>query len=268
MPESILIDKDDLEVTYENEILRGKEPSVTLKTKDKPILNYPTKDGTFVTFRESKAAFAPKPDEFQKLRKKIFRILGKKSTPEFDDRLSYLITFLREQIYINATTPSVTARRKELSRYKDLINNMINFMENDQFNDIRADLRYEIMNKMHETNSEDAVYTLFQNARIVADMCESACEKIKGQKRTFTPNTMRRILAEELARELDKMGKSPTKYRNGNYFKILRATLEMTPCTVYGERISIGIPQDLFKIAGEAIDTYPNKKPYSLLDFD
>ncbi|MED5423402.1 MAG: hypothetical protein VX740_08175, partial [Pseudomonadota bacterium] len=70
------------------------------------------------------------------------------------------------------------------------------------------------------------------------------------------------------AREIDKMGVEPKKYQDGAYFKILRATLEMISCTVRDKRISISIPENLFKMAKKAIDDYPTKEPFSLLNFD
>ncbi len=271
---TIFISEEDYILSDEKHIIDttapwgSKNDNIRLKTIKNEFINYPMQDGTWISFRESYAAFAPKPEEFLELRKKIFRILGKKSTPEFDDKLDYLITFLRHQAYINATSVSITDRREELTRFATLTKKIIEFMDKDTFNDVRDDLCYEISNEVHKDNSDDAVYSLYKNAHKVTRMCKSVNESLKGHINDFTPNTMRQILAEELARELEKMGEPPAKYRDGSYFKILRATLEMIPCTISNQPIKIKVPDDLFKIASDAIDEYPNKEPYFLLDFD
>ncbi|MEC7701565.1 MAG: hypothetical protein VYC19_02310 [Pseudomonadota bacterium] len=249
-------------------LLGAKQKDYVEKTIKDEFINYPTANGDWVSFRESKADFAPSESEFLELRRQVLRILGRKSTAEFDDKLHYLITFMREQAYKNVVMLSVTEQRQRLSRYQTVLQNLIDFMDDDSFDNVQHNLMFQTISRIKEIGADDPIYTMYKHAHTVKEMCTEANEALKGRKSGFTPNDMRQILAEELAREIDKMGVEPKKYQDGAYFKILRATLEMISCTVRDKRISISIPENLFKMAKKAIDDYPTKEPFSLLNFD
>ena len=268
MTYNFIVEKIDADLTSEDLIVKNNDTEISFKDTKKSFINYPTKDGEWISYRESKAHFAPSEEEFYELRKKIFSIIGIKTSVYFDDSLDYLITFLREQAYINVTMRSTTERRDELSRFSGVIKNLIDYMEGKYFNEVQNDLVFANITNMRKSDSGDAIHSMYVNAKKSLEMSDSTNQSLKGRKREFTPNTMRQILAEELARNLDRMGEKPTKYKNGNYFKILRVTLEMIPCMICEQRISISIPENLFKIASKAIDDYPTKEPYSLLNFD
>lgn len=224
-------------------------------------------DGTWIDFREAKAAFAPKKAEFEKLLGKITKTIGKQTTPEFDDKIDYLITLLREQAYMASYRPPVTKSQKELTALSTHLKKLILFLDADFSQHADRQLMYQTVIKMSDEKIEDPFYALRTNAIIALDICEKAREKLKGKRPDFTPNTMRQILAEEVARELMKLGVEPKKYNDGDYAKVLRAILKMIPCTVHGQKISIAIPDNLFKVICKAIDEYPTKPPYSLLSF-
>lgn len=214
------------------------------------------------------AAFAPEEDEFRKLRTKIIKVIGKETTAEFDDTLDYLITFLRNKAFIHASTPSATKMQKELSDLVKQLKKVQSLLDSglDQMTEMHV--TYALIKKMSDTGCEDPLYATHYNAGLAIEVCEEAQSKIKGKRPEFTPSHMRQILAEELARELDKIGIEPKKYRDGDFINILRAVLIMIPCQVHGKKISISIPDDLFQVACDAIDAFPTKEPYSLLSFE
>lgn len=214
------------------------------------------------------AEFAPKEEEFENLKTKITAIIGKSTTPEFDDTLDFLITLLREKAFIQINHVSVTKVQKELTYLTKQLKKLNRFLDTDITGTTHQHLAFEIINKMDATGCKDPLFTLHANAQIVMEMCENTQNKIKGAKPDFTLIHMRQVVAEELARELKKMGVEPKKYRDGEYVNVLKSVLKMIPCTVRGVKLSTSIPSDLFKIACKAIDDFPTKEPYSLLDPD
>lgn len=236
---------------------------------EKPIFNYIKRDGSLVSFRESMSDYAPTKKEFKKLKAQIERILEKETTPEFDNILNYLITLLRNQIFIHNSKFSSTKIGSEVKRLEGALKRLNKLLaSNGGLSDSARFFFWTSIKNRHPDVNKDLVYDVSCGAEALLEACGYVRADIKGQKSDFTPNDMRQILAEELARELEKMGEMPTKYRDGSYFQILRSTLEMIPCTVHKQRIAISIPDDLFEIAKDAIDSYPGKEPYSLLSFD
>ncbi|MCK5295285.1 MAG: hypothetical protein KAJ75_00215 [Alphaproteobacteria bacterium] len=236
--------------------------------KEKPIINYMQKDGSFISFRKAMSDFAPKEEEFKKLRTKIVNIIGKETTAEFDNILDYLITFLRHKAYMHATSTSVTTAQKEISTLTKQIKKVQDLLYKGFSDAVQHHLNHPIMETMSNTGCEDPIYAFYDNSKVVLEIFEKAKKSLKGKHTYFTPHDMRQILAEELARELDKMGEKPKKYRDGNFAKILRATLKMIPCKIYEKRISISIPSDLFQVVCKAIDDFPTKESYSLLEIE
>ncbi len=234
----------------------------------KKQINYIKADGTVISFRESMAAFAPKEEEFKNLRTKIVEIIGKETTPEFDDTLDYLITFLRNKAFIHATTPSITAMQKELNLLTKHITKLKKLLESGTSEITEMHVSNALIVKMSDTGCADPLYALHCNATLALEVYETALENIRSSKPAFTPHDMRQVLAEELARELSNLGIEPKKYRDGDFANILKAILKMISCTVHGQRISISIPNDLFKVICDAIDEFPNKERYSLLELD
>ena len=232
-----------------------------------PKHNVMQADGTFITFRESMADFAPKAEEFSILRNKIVGIIGKDTSSEFDDTLGFLITLIRNKISIHANTISITTVQKELSGLKNHLTKLQKFMDTGLSGMTQTHLSAEIMKEVSATKREDPFHSLRNSLDSGLRICKATEQKIKGKKPEFTPMHMRQILAEEIARELDRMGIEPKKYREGEFVEILRAVLIAVSCKINGERISISIPNDLFQVARKAIDDYPDKKRYSLLTF-
>jgi hypothetical protein len=235
---------------------------------EKPMINYRQADGTFISFRESMAAYAPNDDEFSKLKTKIVNIIGQETTESFDDTLCFLITLLREKAFLHANAVSATAIQKELSGLTNQITKLQRCLDKDLSNAAQTQLGFETMKVMSESEIEDPFEILQNYVCVVLDICEKTKSNIKGTKPQFTPLHMRQVLAEELARELDRMGIEPKKYREGEFVEILKQVLKMISCKVNGHRISISIPADLFKVASKAIDDFPTKEPFLLLAFD
>ena len=241
-------------------------------TAQKPIFNFiNNRDGSVITFRQSLKAYAPAEEQMKKLIVEITGIIGKQTTPEFEDRVAYLITFLRWRIYNHVTAYTVTDLGKEVQTFKRLLKNVKDFIDSDENPSDELYSQFSISRLLKETEEErrkDVLGNLYTSIEDMLETCEEIKKRIKGAKSDFTPNDMRQILAEELARELDKIGVKLTKSRNGIFEKCLRAVLEAVRCSIHGEKVAAAVPEDLFFIASAAIDAYPNKEPYSLLAFD
>jgi len=235
---------------------------------EKSKISYMQADGSWISFREAMSDFAPSKEEFAKLRAEIVKIIGKETTPDFDDTLDFLITLLRDKIHFQENATSITIVQKELSGLINQLNKLQKYMDTNISDMSQMHLTSETIKWMSDTDSEDPFYVLQSYAKTVHRICETTKNNIKGQKPPFTTNDMRQTLAEELARELDKMGIQPKKYREGEFVEALSAVLRAVSCKVNGRRISISIPADLFKVASKAIDEFPDKEPYALLALD
>ncbi len=233
---------------------------------DKLVYNYMRADGSFISYRESMAAFAPTDEEFSKLRKKIIGTIGIETSTGFDDTLHFLITLMRDKAIGYAEMESVTLSQKKLAGLKNHLTKLQKYICEDISDTTSHHLSIEIMEFMEDGDTVDPVFALQNNIEVVLAICERTQERIKGQKANFTPIHMRQILAEELARELHKMGVELKKYRNGEFVEVLKHVLKAVPFKLDGQKkASVAIPTDLFQVASKAIDEFPNKEPFPLL---
>jgi|TARA_R110000787_G_scaffold262422_9_gene368022 hypothetical protein len=233
---------------------------------DKLVYNYMKADGSFISYRESMAAFAPTEEEFSQLREKIIRTIGIETSPGFDDTLHFLITLMRDKAIGYAEMESVTQSQKKLAGLKNHLTKLQKYICEDISDTTSHHLSIEIMEFMQDGDTVDPVFALQNNIEVVLAICERTQERIKGQKANFTPIHMRQILAEELARELHKMGVELKKYRNGEFVEVLKHVLKAVPFKVDGQtKALVAIPTDLFLVASKAIDEFPKKEPFPLL---
>lgn len=234
---------------------------------DKPIYNFMQADGSFISFKESMDAFSPTDEEFSQLRSKIVGTIGTETSRDFDDTLRFLLTLIREMTVIHEHQESVTVTQKKLKGLSNHLKKLQKYIENDISDTTRRQFYLDVMALGRDREIEDPLFELQIHAQLVSNICDKTQARIKGQKPEFTPMHMRQVLAEELARELNKMGIELKKYRDGEFVEVLKHVLKAVPCKVHGKRISISIPSDLFKLASKAIDEFPEKEPYPLLAF-
>lgn len=230
------------------------------------IWNQMQSDGSFKSYRESIKDFEPTQDEFGGLIDDIHSVIGSETTEEFKDTLLYTITLARHRVYGYETTVTSSDQAKDIKKLEGALKRLDKLLnKEDGLLDMTRLSLWSSIQENHPDVERDLVWDTGVCIEAMLEACEITKEKIKGQRRSFTDNDMRRTLAEELARLLDGMGITPTKTRGGKFEKMLRACITLTDFRYKNIRYSLSNPENLGPVIDEALNSYKDGEPFVLL---
>ncbi len=219
-------------------------------------------NGGSLTYWECLERFRVSDQELISLVSKIEKILKLKLAPDSIELFSRLIVILREKSLIEANILTNDDMKRELAKIEAPLKKLVENLDMSRALRMRFDghmIREKLLDNM------DPIYMTYLHGSNLLKLCEKVKDGIKPQKKQMSLNHVRQIVANEIAREMDRLGVMPTKSRNGKFDKVFRDIIKNVPCTVNGEKISIAIPEDTFPILSEAIDKYPHEDMFFAL---
>tara|TARA_Y100000590_G_scaffold68331_1_gene74452 strand:+ start:139 stop:852 length:714 start_codon:yes stop_codon:yes gene_type:complete len=222
----------------------------------------------YMTFRQSLSDFKPEKDLLDSLIKKIEDIMDFKADDKFIDTLDYLITLFRNKLYIDEVMPTSEDERHYLESLENTLSKLINLLDKNTRTAMRAqDEITQAMIKKDYIGEKDCRYKTHVNAKMLLESCQLAKEFLLEQSDPMTVTEMKLISAEEIAREFSRLNLKLSKTRGGKFEQCYKAFLDIISCSVDGKKLVVYVPECNYRTIVKAIDEFPQKNKYALLDY-
>jgi len=216
--------------------------------------------------------YRPSDEELNKLVMAIQGHTGKalQENEEFKETIRRLLILIRKKVDTQQTAPTKEAQYVELRQLKTSLQSV---ERNLSYEGISPPLWNRIINLMvvnKLANESDPIAGLRLHTNNLLWICEKIekdfIDEPDAEKKPPTLADARDMVAEELARALDKAGYKPTATRGGFFEKCFEAFMEAIACTVEGRKVRIKPLAEPYAVIRRAIRSYPEKPIYPLLE--
>jgi hypothetical protein len=214
--------------------------------------------------------FTPDGKQFSELLAFIINQTGVHPNDTCIEKLHRLIICYRASVYQNEAKPKISKGIIELQTLQNHLKKVLELLDTDSGKSLNSVTYEHILPYFMKEFPDDpnALHRIDVASREALQVIDKAILPLKEkQKVGAPPKQARKMVSIEFARLFDEdLGLQPTKTENGVFARCLEKLLAAMRQDINGITIPVDIPSNLKKLVLEAIDSYPDTPPNSLLE--